>query len=401
MDLFFLGQVKALLEKAPPANFRSCFKPLGGAYQNVIVTKKLKSADGTATPTAKQGVADDVIRADDTIIVPITQFSFTPKQIRDRFDGDENFLLRGVVTHAAKNTINIKFDGDTHVSPYPKEGFGQFVKRRQLNAVKCSYFGTILIEEWNLNVITRRGWMEGDLMNFALSQHFLDERLPSICASVYLVQSAGNLELRVGIIVLNSFDVIVLYLHPLILLQNNLAEPLDKELNLLMMFPVCAGQHWSLLVLLVVKDLALYAIDSGRLKIFGHSDMQYAPAIGELEKILDLNRKQLTRSPTHLDCTIQPNTFDCGYHTVLNAFSLSDHAINAGTEDAEGNLIGNTDLTTWVPPTSTPAEIRQYRKRLYDTVAALPFAAVIPAEDDDPKICTDDDSDDEPLDLRT
>jgi hypothetical protein len=124
----------------------------------------------------------------------------------------------------------------------------------------------------------------------------------------------------------------------------------------------------------VVKDLALYAIDSGRLKIFGHSDMQYAPAIGELEKILDLNRKQLTRSPAHLGCTIQPNTFDCGYHTDLNAFSISDHVINAGTEVAEGNLIGNTDLTTWVPPTSTPAEIRQYRKKLHDTVAALPFA---------------------------
>ena len=117
------------------------------------------------------------------------------------------------------------------------------------------------------------------------------------------VQSAGNLELRVSTIVLNTADAIVLYLHPLILLQNNLAEPLDKELNLLMMFPVCAGQHWSLLVL-VVKDLALFAVDSGRLKIFGHSDMQYAPAIGELEKILDLNRKQPIRSPTHLDCTL-------------------------------------------------------------------------------------------------
>jgi hypothetical protein len=52
----------------------------------VIVTKKLKSADGTATPAAKQGVADDVIRADDTIIVPITQFSsprsFTTRPLR-------------------------------------------------------------------------------------------------------------------------------------------------------------------------------------------------------------------------------------------------------------------------------------------------------------------------------
>jgi hypothetical protein len=63
-------------------------------------------------------------------------------------------------------------------------------------------------------------------------------------------------------------------------------------------------------------------------------------------------------------------------------------------------IIANTDLTTWVAPTSTPAEIRQYRKELYDTAAALPFATVVPAEDDDPKICTDDDSDDEPLDLR-
>jgi hypothetical protein len=39
--------------------------------------------------------------------------------------------------------------------------------------------------------------MEGDLMNFALSQHFLDERLPSTCASVYLVQSAGMAGCRI------------------------------------------------------------------------------------------------------------------------------------------------------------------------------------------------------------
>jgi hypothetical protein len=53
---------------------------------------------------------------DDTVIVPITQFSFTPKQIRDRFNGDENFLLRCVVTRAAKNTLDIRFDGDTRIS---------------------------------------------------------------------------------------------------------------------------------------------------------------------------------------------------------------------------------------------------------------------------------------------
>jgi hypothetical protein len=98
--------------------------------------------------------------------------------------------------------------------------------------------------------------------------------------------------------VLNSVDAIVLYLHPLILLQTNLADHLDKELNLVRMFPVLSGQHWSLLVL-VVKDLLLCAVDSGHLKIFGHSDMQYAPAIGTPEKRLDLNRKQATHSLPH------------------------------------------------------------------------------------------------------
>jgi hypothetical protein len=100
-------------------------------YTNVVVTKKLKSAGGTATPAATLGVVGDVIRVDDIIMVPITQFSFTPKQIRERFNGDENFLLRAVVTHAAKNTINIRFGGDTHVSPYPCKGRARAVREAQ------------------------------------------------------------------------------------------------------------------------------------------------------------------------------------------------------------------------------------------------------------------------------
>jgi hypothetical protein len=61
----------------------------------------------------------------------------------------------------------------------------------------------------------------------------------------------------------------------------------------------------------------------------------------------------------------------------------------------------------WVAPISTPAQIRQYqytvyRKELYDTVAALPFATVVPApisdDDDDPEICSDD-SNDDPINL--
>jgi hypothetical protein len=55
----------------------------------------------------------------------------------------------------------------------------------------------------------------------------------------------------------------------------------------------------------------------------------------------------------------------------------------------------------WVAPLSTPAQIRQYRKEL-DTVAALPFATVVPApisdDDDDPDICSDD-IDDDPINL--
>jgi hypothetical protein len=68
------------------------------------------------------------------------------------------------------------------------------------------------------------------------------------------------------------------------------------------------------------------------------------------------------------------------------------------------SCIANTDLTTyiWVAPISTPAQICQYRKGLYDTVDALPFATVVPApisdDDDDPEICSDD-SDDDPINL--
>ena len=106
---------------------------------------------------ATAGIADDDIRRGATAIVSISQFSLTPKQIRERFGGDVNFLLRGTVSPVRKEEINIKFDGDQHVSPYPKEGFGQFVKRRQKKATTSAYYGVILIEEWNLNVITNSG----------------------------------------------------------------------------------------------------------------------------------------------------------------------------------------------------------------------------------------------------
>jgi hypothetical protein len=47
--------------------------------------------------------------------------------------------------------------------------------------------------------------------------------------------------------------------------------------------------------------------------------------------------------------------------------------VKEGKRDADGNPIANTDLTSWVPPTSTPAEVRQYRRELHEKLDVLPF----------------------------
>jgi hypothetical protein len=89
-------------EKEKESEFRSVFKPIGRSYTKGLVVKKLKAADGSPTTTAKLGIADEHIHKSDTVVVPISQFSFTPKQIEEKFDGDVNFLLRGVVTNVTK-----------------------------------------------------------------------------------------------------------------------------------------------------------------------------------------------------------------------------------------------------------------------------------------------------------
>jgi hypothetical protein len=48
--------------------------------------------------------------------------------------------------------------------------------------------------------------------------------------------------------------------------------------------------------------------------------------------------------------------------------------VKAGKKDAGSNLIANIDLTTWVPPTSTLAEVRQYHRELHEKLDVLPFA---------------------------
>jgi hypothetical protein len=94
------------------------------------------------------------------------------------------------------------------------------VKRRQKKATTIAYYGEILIEEWDLDVITNNGWMEGDCLNFAFSEFFLDQRLPSVSASVYLLQSGGNIELQVSIISCYMYVLMLSYLHPSLYLEQ-------------------------------------------------------------------------------------------------------------------------------------------------------------------------------------
>jgi hypothetical protein len=164
------------------------------------------------------------------------------------------------------------------------------------------------------------------------------------------------------------------------------------KVHKVLLFPLQSGQHWSLLVL-VVEGLLLFAVDSGKGKIFGHSDMQYGSFIGVLEQVLKLDPHTITCSPTHLPCTIQPNGFDCGYHAVINACSISEHI------DASDG--GGIDLTKWDSPTSTPTEVREFRKELYNRAAVLPYAAVPPADDgsgSDDGLDDDNDDDDDDVD---
>jgi hypothetical protein len=102
-----------------------------------------------------------------------------------------------------KDKINTKSDGgDQQVSPYPKDGFGQFMKRRQKKATTSAYHGVILIEEWNLNAITNTadGWEAIASTSPLANSSSTSAYLRSVSTSVYLLQSGGNIELQVIII---------------------------------------------------------------------------------------------------------------------------------------------------------------------------------------------------------
>ena len=97
------------------------FKPIDSTYSaglNGRVVKKLKAGDGKARTMARaKGIADKHILKNDTILCPVSQFSFSAATIKKKFGGNNEFLLDGVVTNATSDTINIKFVGGAHVSP--------------------------------------------------------------------------------------------------------------------------------------------------------------------------------------------------------------------------------------------------------------------------------------------
>jgi hypothetical protein len=70
-----------------------------------MAVKKYKTADGTPADAAiavegdtTVGIADDLIRQHDTVLVPITQFEFSEADIINKFGGNHDFLLQGAVT---------------------------------------------------------------------------------------------------------------------------------------------------------------------------------------------------------------------------------------------------------------------------------------------------------------
>jgi hypothetical protein len=325
------------------------FKPIGASYSaglNGRVVKKLKAEDGKArTMATAKGIADKHILKNDTILCPVSQFSFSAATIKKKFGGNNEFLLDGVVTNVTHDTINIKFAGDTHVSPYPLAGFGQFVARRQYKAVATNFYGTVLVEERIVNQLERGGWMEGDLLDVAMSMEDCTQPMKVVVsASVYCLISSGNAELF-----------------------KKYTEHLDNEFQQLMLFPVQAAQHWSLLT--YQPGIArLCACDSGVGKMFAHSDEHYAPFITAIELAVGVDAGTLSKNPLRLNVSVQPNALDCGFHVVLNARSLTKYMLDRDEDAPVANLKDD-----WQPPPSTLPEVRQYRKHLVQHLTALPF----------------------------
>jgi hypothetical protein len=129
----------------------------------------------------------------------------------------------------------------------------------------------------------------------------------------------------------------------------------------------------------------LYSFDSGRTKIFAHSDLQYAPYIAALEIILKVDPGTTTSNPFRLPVTTQLNIHDGGYHVIANSRSLADFVLSFNFD--EGGV--ETSLEKWDPPTSTPPVIRLFRKNFAAEVERLPNYDDDVDSDDDPLTVAD------------
>jgi hypothetical protein len=59
--------------------------------------------------------------------------------------------------------------------------------------VTTNFYGTVLVEERIVNQIDRGGWMEGDLLDVAMSMEDCTQPMKVVVsASVYCLKSSGN-----------------------------------------------------------------------------------------------------------------------------------------------------------------------------------------------------------------
>jgi hypothetical protein len=141
--------------------------------------------------------------------------------------------------------------------------------------------------------------MEGDLLDVAMGMENCTQPMKVVVsASVYCLISSRNTNLF-----------------------KKYIEHLDPEFQQLMLFPVQAAQHWSLLT--YQPGIArLCACGSGVGKMFvAHSDEHYAPFITAIEMAVGVDPGTLSKNPLRLDVSVQPNALDCSFHVVLNARS--------------------------------------------------------------------------------
>jgi hypothetical protein len=144
---------------------------------------------------------------------------------------------------------------------------------------------------------------------------------------------------------------------------------LDPKFQQLVLFPIQAAEHWSLLT--YQPGIArLCACESGVSKLFAHSDEDYAYSSLQLSWLLVWiwARCPRTKNPLRLKVAVQPNSVDCGFHVVLKrARSLITKFMPDRDEDSPvANLKDD-----WQPPFSALPELRQYRKQLVQHITPV------------------------------